>query len=110
MILLAPLAREAGGFQLCGKPGDGTPVFPNTSDPGYQVLLAMVAAGKRDLETITRFDMPDFRPHPAYLREMKRYGILPAGAPADAEVDPYDADRRYWMSLWHVPATPAGDQ
>ena len=103
MMLLAPLARNAGGYQLCHKPDDPAPVFPNTSDPGYQTLLAMITAGKRDLETITRFDMPDFKPRPAYIREMKRYGILPADLPPDATVDPYQTDRRYWQSLWHHP-------
>jgi hypothetical protein len=104
LILLAPLAREAGGLQLCRKPGDDpAPVLPNKDDPAYQTLLAMVAAGKTDLETITRFDMPNFKPHPAYIREMKRYGILPANLPPGAAIDPYDTDRRYWQSLWHTP-------
>ena len=62
-----------------------------------------VTCGKRDLETITRFDMPDFKPRPAYIREMKRYGILPADLPPDATIDPYQTDRRYWQSLWHHP-------
>ena len=106
LILLAPLARTAGGYQLCRKPDDSAPVFATTSDPGYQALLAMVAAGKHHLEAITRFDMPDFKPRPAYVREMKRYGILPADLPPDAKVDPYLTDKRYWESLWHQPATP----
>ena len=100
LLLLAPLAREGGGYQLCRASGAATPVFPSTVDPGYQTLLAMVNAGKRNLETITRFDMPDFKPHPAYLREMKRYGILPPSAEAGT-FDPYAADRKYWESLWH---------
>lgn len=109
LLLLAPLAREAGGYQLCRKPDDPAPVFASTRDPGYQTLLAMVAAGKNDLETITRFDMPNFKPHPAYLREMKRYGILPADLPADARIDPYQTDRRYWESLWYAPAAQTKD-
>lgn len=105
LVLLAPLAREAGGFQLCRKPDDPAPVFSNTSDPGYQALLAMVTTGKQDLESITRFDMPGFKPRPAYLREMKRYGILPADLAPDAKVDPYQTDQLYWRSLWHQPAS-----
>jgi hypothetical protein len=64
----------------------------------------MVVAGKADLEVITRFDMPNFKPHPGYLREMKRYGILPADLPADTKIDPYQVDRDYWKSLWYTPA------
>lgn len=109
LLLLAPLAREAGGYQLCRKDGDTSPVFATTADPGYQTLLAMVAAGKQELANRTRFDMPDFKPHPAYLREMKRYGILPANLPPDARIDPYQADRDYWRSLWHTPAARTED-
>jgi len=108
LLLLAPLAREAGGYQLCRKEGDPAPVFATTADPGYQTLLAMVTAGKQDLATRTRFDMPDFKPHPAYLREMKRYGILPANLPPDTRIDPYQTDRDYWRSLWHTPAAQTG--
>jgi hypothetical protein len=107
MILLAPLARAAGGYQLCRKPDDTAPVLATTSDPDYQTLLAMVTAGQQHLESITRFDMPDFKPRPAYLREMKRYGILPANLPPDARVDPYLTDKRYWESLWHQPHSPS---
>lgn len=104
LLLLAPLARAAGGLQLCGKPGDASPVIATTSDPAYQSLLAMVAAGQRQLETITRFDMPNFKPRAAYLREMQHYGILPANLPPTATVDPYQTDQRYWQSLWHQPS------
>jgi cytochrome c553 len=107
MILLAPLARDAGGYQLCRKPEDSAPVFASTSDPDYQTLLAMVRAGKDNLEAMTRFDMPNFKPRAAYLREMKRYGILPAEFPAAAPLDPYQTDRRYWQSLWHQPPPAA---
>ena len=103
MILLAPLARSAGGYQLCHKPDDDAEVFSNTSDPGYQALLAMVTAGKDHLDAITRFDMPNFKPRPAYLREMKRYGVLPADLPPNATVNPYLTDQHYWESLWHHP-------
>lgn len=103
LALLAPLAREAGGFQLCGKPGDPAPVLASKDDPAYQAILAMIAAGQRDLDSRTRFDMPHFKPRPAYIREMKRYGILPPDLPDSAPIDPYDTDRRYWESLWHAP-------
>ena len=79
------------------------PFSPTTRDPGYQTLLAMITQGRNHLDTITRFDMPHFKPHPAYVREMKRYGILPPDTPADTKINPYDTDRRYWESLWHTP-------
>ena len=98
LMLLAPLARSGGGLQRCGDV-----VFADSTDSDYQELLAMIVAGKKNLETIKRFDMPGFRPRAGYYREMKRYGILPKDYPEDAEVDFYDLDRKYWSSLWYRP-------
>lgn len=102
MMLLAPLGKDAGGYGLCtGSNGNGnsTAAFADTTDPDYQKILAMCAAGKTRLETIKRFDMPGFLPPAPYIREMKRYGVLPSGLPNDAPVDPYACDRAYWDSF-----------
>ncbi len=104
LLLLAPLAEEAGGLGICRKDEERPAnVFADTGDSDYQTLLHMVAAGKENLDTIKRFDMPGFQPPPQYLREMRRYGVLPADHPDDAPVDPYELDQRYWRSLWHQP-------
>lgn len=94
LILLAPLAKNAGGFGLCKEGG-----FSSVSDPDYVKLLAMCTAGKQRLETITRFDMPAFKPPFPYIREMKRYGIIPPDAPPDDLIDVYETDRAYWQSF-----------
>jgi len=115
-ILLAPLAGQAGGWGLCkGKP-DAAPrrpgeqaesladVFATTNDPDYRRLLADVEKARRNLEQITRFDMPSFRPNEHYLREMKRYGILPPDAdPVRKLIDVYETDQAYWKSFWFRP-------
>jgi hypothetical protein len=106
LILLAPLARSAGGYGFCRSPDASSDadseVFRTKGDPGYQTLLAMCEAGKRRLDEITRFDMPGFRPRPEYIREMKRFGILPESFDAAKDrLDPYATDRKYWESLWH---------
>lgn len=105
LLLLAPLPKDSGGLGLC-RDAEGRPagVFAGSHDSGYQALLAMISAGKRNLDGIKRFDMPGFQPVPQYLREMRRYGVLPAGHPDDAPVDPYELDQRYWRSLWHKAA------
>jgi hypothetical protein len=102
LLVLAPLAETAGGFGLC-RTADGQPatVFADQSDADYRTLVAMAAAGRKNLEEIKRFDMPGFRPRPEYVREMKRFGILPPDQPLDAEIDGYAADRAYWQSLWY---------
>jgi hypothetical protein len=95
LLLLAPLARSAGGYGICGD------VFASTDDADYQQLLDGIREAKAHLESITRFNMPHFRPEPEYVREMKRYGILPPGHQLRDPIDVYDTDRRYWRSLWH---------
>ncbi|MHC4204332.1 MAG: HzsA-related protein [Planctomycetota bacterium] len=105
LILLAPLSSSAGGYGLCkdNSNDESTAVFAGTDDPGYQAILDMCIAGKKQLDNIKRFDMPDFRPRQAYVREMKRYGIIPENLAADARIDPYEIDRAYWRSLWYNP-------
>jgi mono/diheme cytochrome c family protein len=104
LILLAPLAAEAGGFAIC-KDAAGQPaaIFTNTDDADYRAILKMVSAGHDHLAKIKRFDMPGFQPREAYLREMKRYGILPTDLPRDNPLDPYRIDQQYWQSLWYKP-------
>ena len=110
MILRAPLAKEAGGYGWCQakQAGDASPsnsgVFTGTEDPDYQAILAAIEGAKEQLYTIKRFDMPDFRPTRHYVREMIRYGILPADFDRTKDpVDVYQIDRAYWRSLWYQP-------
>jgi hypothetical protein len=134
LMLLAPLAKEAGGWGLCQSPPHGVPasagraltsperpdspdgspakagtpntaVFASATDSGYQAILAMIVAGKGFLERdSTRFDMTNFRPRPDWVREMQRYGVLPECVTADEVADAYAIERDYWQSLWHQPA------
>ena len=48
LILLAPLAKSAGGWGLCRDPKtrERATVFADKADPGYQALLALCVAGK----------------------------------------------------------------
>ncbi|MHC4398566.1 MAG: HzsA-related protein [Planctomycetota bacterium] len=109
LILLGPLAREAGGYGLCrernkkGNPDEPVTVFADASDPDYQRILTLVRDGKRHLDRIKRFDMPGFRPTPSYVRQMRTYGILPEDSDPGAPIDVYATDRAYWRSLWWKP-------
>jgi len=113
MILMAPLAKEKGGYGWCktkatdGQPAQPALVFRDTQDPDYQTILRAVQAAKARLEKIKRFHMPDFRPNEHYVREMKRYGILPANFDlANDPINVYEVDQAYWRSFWHQPVTP----
>lgn len=111
----APLARQAGGLGIC-QAKSGEAVFQDKTDPDYQVIVAAIARGRRHiLEENNRFCMvnpspnngPDcpvrFVPRRDYVREMIRYGVLPADHDFSASVDPFELDQAYWRSFWYVP-------
>ena len=111
LLLLAPLPAAQGGLGLCRRLGaDGrlTPepvhVFANPkTDPDYARILAHLTEAKEKLEEIKRFDMPDFQPRIEWLREMKRYGVLPWGQRVGIPINPYLVEQDYWRSLWYRP-------
>ncbi len=120
LVLLAPLARTAGG-DAEGSPADPPKlivedhrqppkpivhpvIFQDTNDPDYQKILQHVTAAKSRLDEIKRFDMPGFRPSEHYVREMKRYGVLPDSFDSTREpLDVYAVDDAYFRSFWHFP-------
>ena len=105
-MLIAPLAKTAGGYAVDTeeKKHPHPVVFKDTNDVDYQAILAMVEAGKRKLEEVKRFDMPGFKPRKEYIREMKRYGVLPESFDLDKHnVDVYELENYYWQSLWYYP-------
>jgi hypothetical protein len=105
MMLLASLSKKAGGYEWC-KTRDGKPAaaFRNTNDPDYLIILQAVRAARGRLESHGRPDMPGFRPGDYYIRWMKRFGVLPESFDAARDpIDPYEADKAYWRSLWYRP-------
>jgi hypothetical protein len=112
-LLLGPLAVAAGGYGTCQakarppKPGEAAPpVFADAGDPDYQTILAAINDAKKWLDENKRFDMPGYRPSVHYVREMKRYGILPDGLGPNDPVEVYATDRAYWRSFWYEPRSP----
>jgi hypothetical protein len=97
--LLAPLSKDAGGYEICGS------VFKSTEEADFRILLAAIRDAKDYLEKITRFDMSNFRPAPEYIREMQRFGILPADYQSGDPIDVYETDCKYWQSMWHRPTS-----
>ena len=107
LALLAPLSREAGGLDLCRAMTNGqisaavsAQVFCSTNDPSYQKILTSIRKTGEHLNQIKRFDMPGFMPNMPYIREMKRFGILPATLDPKDPVDVYATDEKYWRSFW----------
>ena len=114
-MLLAPLARKAGGWGMQKHSADGKPpgemveIFQDTDDLDYRAILGFIEMGRLCLEENKRWDTPGYRPHPFYVREMKRYGVLPESFDVDNdEIDVFETDRRYWESLWYYPGGEGG--
>jgi hypothetical protein len=100
LLLLAPLAKSAGGYGLCRtEEGNDAEVFRDRHDADYRRLLELCIEGRDHLNRIKRFDMPDFRPSDAYLREMRRFGVL--DTPMPERIDPYALDETYWQLFWY---------
>ena len=97
-LLLGPLPEAAGGWGTC--PG----AFAGTDDPDYHALLAFMQERKQQYDQIPRFGMPGFKPNAQYVREMKRFGVLPASFDlARDEIDVFEIDQRYWELFWYQP-------
>jgi hypothetical protein len=120
LALMATLAKSAGGtaegtlpaatpvaadWADAPKPVTHPVIFADKNDPDYRKILAHIEAAGARLNEIKRFDMAGFQPRYEYLREMKRYGVLPASFDLanPAKVDPYELDQKYWQLFWHNP-------
>jgi len=95
-LLLAPLAKAAGGWGSCPQ------VFASADDPDYRTLSKGLANWQKAWQKVRVFGSPTFQVNPQYIREMVRFGILPEGTQA-RDVDPYDTDQRYWEMFHHRP-------
>jgi hypothetical protein len=97
LVLRAPLAKEHGGLGICGEDA-----LANTDDALYQAMLLAIQGSANRLNTDKRFDMPGFRPNKHYIREMKRFDILPADLGPNEPINVYETDERYWRSFWYT--------
>lgn len=94
-LIKAPLARAAGGWESCGA------VFASKNDPDYVRMLGALQQSKTERDRIPRYATPGWRANRQYVREMKRYGIMPASFdPAADCLNPFQADAAYWDRLW----------
>jgi len=98
-LLLAPLAKSAGGWGVC--PG----VFADRNDADYRTLLAALERAKDVMDVEPRYGQPDFQPNPQYRRELKRFGVLNDNQLAGNQpLDVFRTDQAYWQALWIRPA------
>jgi hypothetical protein len=76
-------------------------VFKDASDADYKLLLAGIERSKTLLDRIPRYGTPAFKPNRQYVREMKRFGVLPLAFDTQRErIDVFATDQKYWHSMW----------
>jgi hypothetical protein len=95
-VLLAPLAKQAGGWEACPD------IFESKDDPDYRKILAALNNWQAEWQKSHAFGSPTFQVNRQYIREMVRFGILPENTRAQ-DVDPYQTDRRYWDVFRYKP-------
>ncbi len=121
LLVLAPLAKEAGGLGLCKARPAGramrrvprgrrdellknaapAPVFAGKDDPAYLQLLAISRSVSKQMLERRLYPVPDWRPTYHYLREMKHYGALPESFDLERdEVDPFEVDEAYFRLFY----------
>jgi len=109
-LLLMPLDSKKGGWAN-SEFSKHPVVFADKNDADYQKLLVMITGGQKKLEQDKRFDMPGFRPSIHYLREMKRYGVLPETFDVKKDIaNPYELDAAYWKSFWYHPPAAGSNE
>ena len=96
-VVMAPLAKAAGGWGSCGPN-----VFRTTGDPDYKRMVAACRAFQAEWLKAGRVGSPTFRVNHQYVREMVRFGVLPPGTDP-ARVDPFATDRKYWDLFTYRP-------
>ena len=95
-ILKVPLAKKAGGYTMNGKV-----VFKDKNDPDYKKMLAALRECKKIYNQRPKWARKGWSPSPQYIREMKRFGILPESFDlAKDTLDPFVTDQQYWASLY----------
>ncbi len=97
-FLRVPLAKAAGGLEHHGHA-----IFKDKNDPDYQFALACIQRGQKVYTDRPAWGMQGWKPNKDYIREMKRFGVLPhAFDGAKDPFDPFKTDQLYWRSLWPV--------
>ncbi len=103
-LLMAPLAKDAGGWATADQKTHPV-VFKDTNDADYQSMLKMITETSELLHTkYPNWTMANFEPHPGYIREMIRYGVLPATFDyKTGGMDVREIDAKYFDSQHHKP-------
>lgn len=119
LLLTAPLAKEAGGTGFCkqarpkrmqaGLDEPPATIFTSKDDPDYQILREQVMAVVEEYGQ-PRYWQENFQPTPEYIRELKRYGALPADfAAGKDDFDPWQADLEYFKVIYQAGPKPEPD-
>ena len=101
-LLLGPLPKAAGGWGTCPS------ALTGKDDIAYKILLTAIEKQKKRLEQVPRFGTPEFKPNRQYVREMKKFGVLPDDFDLDRyPINVFETDQKYWRQFWYRPQSEA---
>ena len=103
MILLAPLAKEQGGYGICRLSADGPRISFQSIRRGLSGFVGNDPGKQELLDGNPRFDQPDFRPGTHYVRMLNVTESCPRRGFRADELDAYQMDEVYWQSFWWDP-------
>ena len=99
-MVLAPLPKSAGGWGACEHQ------FSGKDDIEYRAMLAAIRKGSEQMEKVARFGTEAFKPNRQYVREMKKFGVLPAGFDVSRDaIDIFETDQKYFELFWCRPSS-----
>jgi len=97
-MVLAGLPKSAGGWGTCEHQ------FSGKDDPEYQAMLATIRKGAEQMDRKARFGTETFKPNQQYVREMKRFGVLPAQFDVSRDpIDVFETEQKYFELFWCRP-------
>lgn len=98
-ILMAPLAKSAGG-RADDESDEGHPVvFNDKNDPRYKTIFAALErARKYANEENPRYSSPNYKPTSTYLSAMKSYGVIKDSDELE-NFDVFKCDEKYWRTV-----------
>ncbi len=105
LLLMAPLAKSAGGLGLCRpkkekEQREDFAVIESKDDPAWKLLEQVVTEAVQEHGGPRWFE-EEFAPRDFYVREMKRFEVLPEDYDPDTEdFDPYQIDAAYFRKLY----------
>ena len=95
-MLIAPLAKRAGGRADPKKPNSHPVIFNSKADPDYQAILSAIKRANKYITTKSpRYTSPNFKPTQDYIEAMQSSGVSKDFLESK-DFNIFKCDEQYW--------------